>query len=162
MKIRDIGSKDFEKVFRLVADVFADTPTAFNFKEIPGKEAFRFLFENKLDMLSDGTSVDIIAEEDGKILANCEIIRIDKNTGILGIIVGLENRRAGIGNALLKRALLDAGKQGIIRVLAEVSSDNKAGICFLERNGFVPEKLAQVRQDDSGFTVRRLTFVKRI
>ena len=99
MRIRNIERRDFENVFKLVTEVFEDTPTAFNFNEIPEIETFRILFENKLMMLSECGSVDLIAEENGRILANCEIVRIDKNTGILGIVVSFDSRRNGIGSA---------------------------------------------------------------
>ena len=162
MRIRNIERKDLENVFKLVTEAFEDTPTAFNFNEIPEIETFHILFENKLMMLSEGSSVDLISEENGRILANCEIVRVDKNTGILGIVVSLDSRRDGIGSALLKKALLAAGKSGMIRILAEVSSGNRIGICFLEKNGFGEEKSAQTEHDDSDFPLKKLTFIKII
>ena len=162
MRIRNIERRDFENVFKLVTEVFEDTPTAFNFNEIPEIETFRILFENKLMMLSECGSVDLIAEENGRILANCEIVRIDKNTGILGIVVSFDSRKNGIGSALLKKALLAAGKSGITRILAEVSSGNGIGIGFLEKNGFQEEKSARTGHDDSDFPLKKLTFIKII
>ena len=128
--------KDFKGLFSLVLAIYDEIPESLNFKSRPDAELFSLVFANKISALEADAAVDLVAEDDGLIAGNCEIVRIGDDSGVLGIVVGKRHRRTGIGSAMLKKACADAASIGMRRIIAEISPGNKTAVKFLEANGW--------------------------
>jgi ribosomal protein S18 acetylase RimI-like enzyme len=63
------------------------------------------------------------------------------HVGEIRLVVDPERRRAGIGHALARRALIDALDAGMLKVVVEVVADQAAAIGLFTALGFKPEAL---------------------
>jgi len=89
-----------------------------------------------------GEAVVVVAETDGRVVGFCNIARSgpaapseSSHVGELGILVHRDHRAAGIGSALLDRALAEARSMFEI-VYLSVWSTNEAGLRLYRRYGF--------------------------
>ena len=63
------------------------------------------------------------------------------HVGEIRLVVDPERRRAGIGHALARRALIDALRAGMTKVVVEVVADQQAAVGLFTALGFRPEAL---------------------
>jgi ribosomal protein S18 acetylase RimI-like enzyme len=63
------------------------------------------------------------------------------HVGEIRLVVNPERRRAGIGHALARRALIDALDGGMLKVVVEVVADQEPAIGLFTAIGFKPEAL---------------------
>ncbi len=93
----------------------------------------------RLASLEKGEQFSLIAEVDGKVVANSEITKREgysKHVGGLGIAIKKGYRDIGIGTGMLKTLLSQAEKMGLKIVLLNVFSTNERAIHVYEKAGF--------------------------
>lgn len=136
MEIRDLELHDSEALFDLVREVYDDTPMSMWFVDRPVREAFTPVFDWKMNGISAGRMVDIVAVEGDAIIGECEVVLHEGGVGMLGLIVSKNHRKGGIGSALLRDAVGRARGMGIRKLGADVARGNRDAIEFLSRRGF--------------------------
>lgn len=93
----------------------------------------------KLDEVARGEGVMFVAEHDGKLVGAVDVRRgkfREAHTGELGIIVGRNYRKMGLGTRMMKLALAEAKKTGIKLAWLQVFSTNKDAIELYKKLGF--------------------------
>ncbi|MFB0503162.1 MAG: N-acetyltransferase family protein [Candidatus Bathyarchaeia archaeon] len=93
----------------------------------------------RLASLEKGEQFSLIAEVDGKVVANSEITKrggYSKHVGGLGIGIKKGYRDIGIGTEMLKTLLSEAKKMGLKMVFLNVFSTNKRAIHVYEKASF--------------------------
>ncbi len=136
MEIREPRSGDIPSLITLVLGVYAENPSSMWFTTTPSEADLRDLFEKKLRDVAGKVMVDVVAEEHGGIVGECEIVRGELNVGIVGVIVKRGYRAMGIGTALLNEAERRAKELGIIALRADVSKKNRSAADFFTDLGF--------------------------
>ena len=136
MEYRSLKESDSKGLIELILSIYHDDPLSMWFDSEPKKDELIVLFGNKRRQQSAGNASDIIALDGKKIIGECEIVRVGIGLGLIGVIIQRSHRRKNVGNTLLKIALNDAKKLGIIRVYAEISLRNDTAIKFFEKMGF--------------------------
>ncbi len=134
--IRELEAKDFESLRALILSVYDESPSATTFDARPGPEKLGELMQKKLEGMKDGSVVDFVIEEEGEVIADCEIARNDYNEGLVGIIVSKNHRRKGLGRELLETALGKAAYSKIFSAFAEIKNGNKKAGIFFRKCGF--------------------------
>ncbi len=97
--------------------------------------------KKELDEMARGEALIFVAEEeqDGKLAGAVDIRRgkfKESHTAVLGISVGREYRKRGLGTKLMRLALTEAKKIGIKLVWLQVFSTNKDAIGLYRKMGF--------------------------
>ena len=109
------------------------------------------------ELIAAGESLVLVAEADGAVVGNVLLLpeqsRVQDHVGTLSICVAAEWRDAGLGSALVARALAWATEHGLRKVQLSVFPDNARAIAVYERAGFVTEGLRrmQFRASDGEF-----------
>lgn len=137
MEIRPLISTDFEGLYTIVKEIYLQCPSSMWFARIPDETSFKVIFDSKISRIKAEQIVDLVAVEKGKIIGECEIVRIDGLHGIIGLIILPNHQRAGIGSALLKEAAEKALEIGINSLVAEVSDKNDIALNFFHKSGFL-------------------------
>lgn len=73
-----------------------------------------------------------------------------RHVGELRVIVDPEHRGRGIGQALTRRAMLEALELGLAKMVIEVRADHQSRIDMFRALGFVPEALLEDHVRDHG------------
>ena len=115
------------------------------FEKKPEKGELEELFKLKLNLLNQRQLFDCVAIDEGKVLGECEIARVDGQWKV-GIIIGKEHRRMGLGGRLLRTCMNFAREENIEELIAELSEDNTDSILFFLTNGFYKD------EKDTGLT----------
>jgi len=134
VEIRQFAGSDKEQIKDLVLSVYEDTPEAFFYTHAPSNEELEAMMEEKLRNIGRKL-VDLVALESNKVIGECEIVKAGSE-GRVGILVRKEERRKGVGTALLKAALNMAKAIGIETVIAYIDEKNKIAQSFFEKEGF--------------------------
>jgi RimJ/RimL family protein N-acetyltransferase len=93
----------------------------------------------RLAILEKGEQFSLVAEVDGRVVANSEITKrggYSKHVGGLGIGIEKGYRDIGTGTEMLKTLLSEAKKMGLKIVFLNVFSTNKRAIHVYEKVGF--------------------------
>lgn len=135
MEIRELRAGDAKGLSLLICSVSSELPEAMNFPEMLDDSAALAVIETKLDSARRGALIDIIAIEEGEVIADCEMLRRG-GEGVLGIIVATRHRRRGIGSGLIERCIEEARRVGIREAVAEVEMSNAPAITFFRKLGF--------------------------
>lgn len=77
------------------------------------------------------------AEHDGEVVGHVAVSLVDDLVELQRIVVRVDERRLGIGTALLSDATALAVADGAVRMLLEVREDNEQGRGFYDAQGFV-------------------------
>lgn len=89
------------------------------------------------ELENEGVSFFYLAKaEDGRIIGFCSFWRVLDELHINNLAVLPDRRCSGVGTALLRRVLDDAGALGIRRAMLEVRRSNHPAIKLYERFGF--------------------------
>jgi ribosomal-protein-alanine N-acetyltransferase len=118
---RALRAEDVDEVAALEAQAHAAPWTAGNFR----------------DALAAGYSMNVCVRE-GRIVAYGVLMHAPGEAQILNVTVAAMARRAGLGRALVRRFVLEAGQSGAEQVFLEVRSSNTAAIGLYRAEGFVP------------------------
>ena len=92
---------------------------------------------NFRDALNAGYSARV-GERDGRIVAYGVLMFSPGEAQVLNLSVVADARREGLGRALLRRFVDDAGSFGAEQVFLEVRTSNAAAIGLYESEGFAP------------------------
>ena len=101
-----------------------------------------------LPTLEDGTAVTAFDNND-KVIGSCIIYEYGNNSGILEDVFVIPNwRKRGLGQYLVKEALVYAKENDIIEVELEVDKENKAAVKIYKKMGFdvIKEELEFTRE----------------
>ena len=85
-----------------------------------------------------------LAWDDGTVVGYAAVIPgvgWSSHVGEIRLVVDPERRRSGIGHELARRALIDALKAGMRKVVVEVVADQQAAIGLFTGLGFTPEAI---------------------
>lgn len=156
VSVRRLGQSDSKSLASLILGSY-DDGIGMWFANRPSGEEVSAIVARKLEMLREGTIIDNIAVLDGTVVGDCEIV-VDKQAGLLGMLVGVDRRGAGIGRALLLASLKDAVSRGLALVVAEVEEGNANAISFFTRNGFAISGKDIVERNGKSCGVIRLEF----
>lgn len=111
----------------------------------PESRANRFLhpvkevapaFLDALTRTQPGKHLCLIAEDEGRIVAEARVVALEDGRGEFALAVADDWQRQGLGAKLL-RALMDAARRGgLTRIEGEILRTNKAMLSFMRRTGF--------------------------
>ncbi len=93
----------------------------------------------KLALLEKGEELSLVAEVDGKVVANSEITKLrgySRHVGGLGISIKKGYRDIGIGTEMLKTLIAQAKKMDLKILTLSVFSTNKRAIHVYKKVGF--------------------------
>lgn len=139
MRIRELKREDSQRLRELVLEMYDENPAYSTFDARPSGERLLELMERKLEGIASGNLVDLVAEEGGDVVAECELVGTGTGVGVMGILVGPGSRRRGIGRRLVSESMERASLLGITKVYANVSGENKAALSFFAACGFRAE-----------------------
>ncbi len=162
MSIRDLRSEDIDGLADLIREIYAERPSAMWFESPPDGEAIRKLFEYKINGISEGRVIDIVSEEGGKIIGECEVVNLPGGVGYLGILVRKGFRMQGIGKFLLISASDKSRALGTSRLKVDVTEDNLDAIYFFTKNGFRRLICGDHSVSINGSTYRVITLGKEL
>lgn len=101
------------------------------------------------ELITSGESLILVAEADGAVVANVMVLpeqsRVQDHVGTLSICVAAGWRDAGIGSALVDRALAWSAAHGLRKVQLSVFPDNARAIAVYEHAGFTTEGLRRMQ-----------------
>ena len=94
-------------------------------------------------LAAEATRLCLVAELDGRVVAWSALVRWSARAGYdqtaeAAIYVAAGCRRAGVGRALLETALAAAPLLGLHAVIAQICSENEAGLALAVRVGLAP------------------------
>jgi len=93
-------------------------------------------FLDALTRTEPGRHLCLVAEDEGRIVAEARVVALEDGRGEFALAVADEWQRQGIGARLL-RALVDAARRsGITRIEGEILRTNAAMLSFVRRTGF--------------------------
>ncbi len=138
--IRNLAESDAEEMIRFMNEI--DTESRFLTRE-PGE--FTYTPDEERAIIrarsEDPGAIWLIAEQNGRILASCNIARVMNRKRFLhragiGIVVRKECWGQGIGRAIMRECISFARKAGYEQVELDVVADNTRAIALYESLGF--------------------------
>jgi RimJ/RimL family protein N-acetyltransferase len=97
--------------------------------------------------VSDGRTFTLLAEQDGRVVGEASVHRSrvpwSAHVGEIRVVVDAAQRRSGLGTALVQRAFMQALHEGIEKLVAEMTPDQKGAINVFQKLGFRVEGLFQ-------------------
>lgn len=113
------------------ADILRETPVA--------REEEADWLGKRLASIEKGETIGIVAEVDGKVVANSEVMKrggLMSHLGVLGIAVKKSYRGIGIGNELMETLIEESRKAGLKVLVLEVFGSNKVAKSLYAKMGF--------------------------
>jgi ribosomal protein S18 acetylase RimI-like enzyme len=96
--------------------------------------------EELLSEIRNGKIISVVAEVDGKIVGNGEIVRGEyketKHHGRLALSIHGTHRGLGVGREMLRTLLAEARRQGLKNVHVEFLARNRQAVSAYEKAGF--------------------------
>jgi GNAT superfamily N-acetyltransferase len=133
MEIRRYIPKDLEQCRSLWTEMVQHHREIYNDPSIGGDNP-GIEFDQHLDLV--GPENIWVVETDGKIVGLTALIRKDQEVEIEPIIVASSHRAKGIGQALLRHAVEEAKKMGVLCLSVKPVARNKDAIFFFYDSGF--------------------------
>lgn len=121
MIIRRMDEKDVASVHAIEDEVFS----------LPWSE------KSFSDAMKKEENIYLVAEEDGEILGYAGAWGVFGEADITNMCVSPLHRRKGVGDALMKKLILEGRKAGINIFFLEVRESNETAINLYKRNGFI-------------------------
>jgi RimJ/RimL family protein N-acetyltransferase len=96
----------------------------------------------RLEDMEKGRAIDIVAETDGRVIADSEVIRDAAffqtffHVGQLGIMIGGGYRNLGLGTHIMKVLIEESRKAGLRVLVLNVFANNSRAIHVYEKVGF--------------------------
>ena len=106
--------------------------------EISRSEQKEFL-ARRLSSVENGRIIQLVAEEDGKIVGNADVTKLsgrESHVGKLGVVVRSGYRRIGIATKLIETLILQAEMQGLKMILLAVYENNLPALTLYRKLGF--------------------------
>ena len=108
-------------------------------REKPTREKEAEWLANRLRNMESGKNIAVVAEVDGKLVANSDVIRETgrmSHVGRFGILVAKGYRDAGLGAQIMKTLIEESKKQGLETLYLDVFATNKRAIHLYEKLRF--------------------------
>ncbi len=156
LEVRKLSESDAGGIAMLILESY-DNGTGMWFAKRPSREEADAVVARKLDMLRKSLLIDNVAMLNGELVGDCEVV-VDKQMGLLGILVKSEYRDAGVGKSLLLASLKDCVRMNVAVVVAEVEESNVHAIGFFTRNGFMISGNEVVERNGKASMITRLEF----
>ncbi len=153
MEIRPLSHDDIDRLSDFIIDAYGSFPHAMWFGSKPSRESLERMFYNKMRGIGERMISDFVASQGELVLGECEIVKTDWDSGIVGMVVRKEFLRTRIGTKLLDAASSYAEEIGMYRLRAEVSSNNEGAIKFFIVNSFAPIRKMRMDKEGVGRTV---------
>ena len=132
--VRPIELRDIEGFAACVAAVIAEREWLAHIEPFPIDGAAAFVARNV------GTGMQFVAEDDGRIVGWCDIVRspvaVSTHRGTLGMGMLPEVRGRGLGLRLIDAALAAARRAGLEQVTLHVFGRNARAIALYRKAGF--------------------------
>ncbi len=138
MDLRKLEEGDFAALSEFIIDSYKEYPLAMWFEEEPSEVEAKDIFHKKIIGIGTENLVDVVMDDDGAIVGECEIARMDDGSGIVGIFVRNGYRLKSVGSSILAKAAEDAAGLGMTKLTAEVIEGNEEAMKFFLKNHFVP------------------------
>lgn len=113
------------------ADILRETPVT--------REEEADWLGKRLASVEKGEMIGIVAEVDGKVVANSEVMKrggLMNHLGGVGIGIEEEHRGIGIGKELMKSLIEESRKAGLKVLVLDVFDSNKVAKSFYAKMGF--------------------------
>ncbi|MDE1822763.1 MAG: GNAT family N-acetyltransferase [Candidatus Micrarchaeota archaeon] len=162
MELRKLAERDFGPFSAFIRSVFRDSPYSMWFSGEPDAKELEELLSKKLHEIKRGRMIDIVAEESGSIIGECEIAAKGQGIGLVGILVDKRHRRKGLGGRLLESGIAESRRLGLGVLLAEVLDSNADALGFFQSNGFALDNDVEKSVEVGGRSYRYLIFRKRL
>ena len=141
-EIRELRISDYDSLMDLILGIYGEYPSALRFSSRPTEAEISALLVAKIAAIETGNGVDLVMIDGDRIIGECEVFKTD-GCAFLGIIVGKDVRRKGVGTRLVRECLKRCAEIGIEEVYATVDKANRASIEFLLSNGFAYDGAAE-------------------
>jgi len=119
----------------------------------------------RLAAIDKGNVIDLVAEVDGKVVANSELAKKEgysSHIGEIGIAIKQDYRDIGIGTEMLKTLIAEAEKTGLKTLTLRAFSTNKRAIRLYERVGFKATGRISKKFYKNGRYIDEITMTKEI
>ena len=136
VRIRRLEEGDRQALSSFMEQSYDEYPNAMWFDSKPQYRDLTRIFMNKLNGMQLNILEDFVADDEGKIVGDCEIVKTGSNAGLVGIIIRKGYSGKGLGTDLLEAASKGAQRIGIERLRVEVMEENKHAQKFFEACGF--------------------------
>ena len=136
MEIRNFSRDDREELSDLITSVYDESPIFTTYASRPSRDALFELSGRKETGLRGGYLVDLVATHQGRVIANCELMKKGDEEAVIGIIIAGEHRRKGLGRRLVEKCVEGARSFGVRRIYAEINRGNKGAVFFFSKCGF--------------------------
>jgi RimJ/RimL family protein N-acetyltransferase len=136
--LRTLKWDDLDDIVELVNSLVDEDADIFTDRKVTKDEEADWL-KKKLDLLEKDEELHMVAEVNGKVIANSSLKKnkgMSSHTGEIGIIVGRQYRNIGIGTKMLKTLISQAKKMQIRLLYLGVFSTNKLAYRVYEKVGF--------------------------
>jgi RimJ/RimL family protein N-acetyltransferase len=141
MEVRNFSQGDAEELSDLVLSVYEESPIFTTYGTRPTKEDLLGLAGRKAYGLRSGYLVDLVMTHQGRVIANCELVRRGEGEAVIGIIIAKEHRRKGLGRRLVEKSVRGALAMGVHGIYAEINRQNKGAIFFFSKCGFKDQEV---------------------
>jgi [ribosomal protein S5]-alanine N-acetyltransferase len=138
--IRPLVENDFEKSFKFFCSL-SENDRLFLKCDVTDRDAVSRRMNP--DSWDTEYCYRLVAEKDNEIIADSTICQPKygwtSHTATLRYIVAKEYRSKGLANIIVRELFVEAVKQGVEKIEAEVMEENVAGIKCVEKLGFIQE-----------------------
>lgn len=97
--------------------------------------------------VAEARTFTLLAEQQGRIVGEASVHRNrvpwSAHVGEIRVVIDAGQRRSGLGTALVQRAFLEALREGIEKIVAEMTPDQQGAINVFQKLGFRVEGLLQ-------------------
>jgi GNAT superfamily N-acetyltransferase len=136
MEIRNFSREDEEELSDLITSVYDESAIFTTFGSRPGRETIADLSRRKSTGIRGGYLVDLVATHEGRVIANCELVKRGDEEAVIGMIISKEHRRKGLGTRLIKKCVESARSLGVRTIYAEINRENRGAVFFFAKCGF--------------------------
>lgn len=134
MPLSEASRESFES---FIKEVFIESPDAMWYEELPSEKELEGLYTAKLEGCNEGSIIDLVFMSGERLMCEVEIVRVNKERAVVGIITRSDGMGTGISDVLLQSAEEKAKELDIRELIAEVKRSNKRAIAFFKRNGYL-------------------------
>ncbi len=143
MRIRELERGDSDRIRELILELYDENPAYSTFGHRPDEGELEGVISGKLRGIAAGSIIDLVAVDDGRIVAECELVGTEPGRGVIGIMVEARSRRKGLGGELVSRAMRLAAGRGLAKAYANVRRENWRALKFFRACGFTEEAGAE-------------------
>lgn len=136
--LRNLGRKDLKDLVELYNSLVAEDIDILQDKQIIVDEGVA-LMEDMLDRMSRGRALALVAEVDGKVVANATVVwksGLMSHVGEVGVTIHKDYRGKGIGTKMVETLVQLSREKGLKMLRASIFSTNKISRLLFNNLGF--------------------------